>query len=136
MGVFRGWRAGPLVLALLWLSGCGDDAPTGAPPSISALTLLTTTVPVAVGATVSGTVTFHDDDGDPRQLLGDLVLPDQTTVPVIGTLLDVVAGQTDATLRFAVEVKAPVAGRYSLRLRMIDDQFHPSATLTASFDAQ
>ena len=29
-----------------------------------------------------------------------------------------------------------LAGRYTLRLRMIDDQFHPSATLTASFDAQ
>ncbi len=136
MGVFRVWRAWPTVLALLWLGGCGDDAATGAPPSISALVLVTTTVPVAVGATVSGSVTFHDDDGDPKELLGDLVLPDQTMVPVTGVLLDVVAGQTDATLRFEVEVKAPVAGRYTLRLRLIDDAFHPSATLTASFDAQ
>ncbi len=136
MGVFRVWRAWPTVLALLWLGGCGDGAATGAPPSISALVLVTTTVPVAVGATVSGSVTFHDDDGDPKELLGDLVLPDQTMVPVTGVLLDVVAGQTDATLRFEVEVKAPVAGRYTLRLRLIDDAFHPSATLTASFDAQ
>jgi hypothetical protein len=133
----RTWRAALLLAALCW-PGCGDNQHADDPsaPAISDLVLTTTTVPVAQGTTVTGTVSYRDADGDPGELIGELLLPDSTSNPVTGRLLDAAAGQVEGTVHFEVAVKAGTAGRHTLKLRMLDVLFHPSNTLEASFEAQ
>lgn len=130
------WRTGLLTIGVV-LMGCGgDEVPPQGNPSITNLVLTTTTVPIAQSATVAGSVAYRDNDGDPGEMIGELLLPDQTTAPVMAALLDAVPGQVEGTVRFEVQVKAGSPGRHTLRLKMLDLRFHGSNTLEASFNAE
>ena len=118
-----------LALACLYLlvaPACDDD-PSGTPPSIDDLAL--TPTKVAVGSMthqLQGSLHFTDPDADVRDL--EITLTPPTGAPsTLKVAIAGVDGKTEADTIFALAIMAPQAGRYEVRVVLIDAEGHMSA---------
>jgi len=121
-------------LACILLTACASD--DGTPPKISALTYDPMTVTHGQAATVAGTFTFDDDDGDLAELGAEVTLPDQTKQMLPMTDLRGVGDMTTGTLGFQMQIIPPTAGTYSFSLWITDDADNESNRLDGTLAAQ
>jgi hypothetical protein len=113
-----------LCLALfLSLAACATDSTS---PTISDLTSSTSTMTVGQQATVGGTLTFEDPDGDLAQLAGEIRMPDDTIHAIPNADVRGVGSLTTGTLGWQMFVVPPMAGTYTLTLWVIDEEGNES----------
>lgn len=134
----------PLLAALLVLpiacddaGGDGGDGPTGTAPTISQLQLNPTTISVGVTTTLTGNFQLGDPDGDATVALIELDLPAGAgTQSLSDTPLQGVAGQQLVSVTLQVMLNVPVAGEYTLRIRVRDSANNLSNALETVVTAQ
>lgn len=118
----------------LALAACTSD--DSAAPTISNLTYSPSNVTVGQQATISGTMTFDDPDGDLDQMGVEITLPDNSKQQLAMTDLQNVGSMTDGQLGWALIVVPPMAGAYKLELWLTDAVGHESNRLQANATAQ
>ena len=120
------------LLALL-LAACGSDG--GTKPTISALVYAPMTATHGQQATIAGTFTFDDKDGDLAQLGAEITLPDNSKQSLPMTDIRNVGDAKNGTLGFQLIVVPPTAGTYTFALFVTDDGDNESNRLTGTVTA-
>jgi hypothetical protein len=122
------------LLALVFASACGSDG-GGTAPSIASLTYSPMTVTHGQQATVAGTFTFDDKDGDLAELGAEITLPDNSKQNLPMTDISNVGDMKQGTLQFQMIVTPPTAGSYQFALFVTDDGDNESNRLTGTVTA-
>lgn len=126
------------VLALVLVAGllspaCSEDQ--GTAPTISDLSIQTTTVPVAQPATVSGQFTFNDPDGDVESFSVEVTAPTGQTQTVGPEPIQGAEGMTTGPVGLAVLFNPGVVGDYVLSVWVTDSAGNDSNLLTGTVSA-
>lgn len=122
-----------MILLATLLAACGSDG--GSPPTISALTYSPMTATRGVQATIAGTFTFDDKDGDLAQLAAEVTLPDSSKQNLPMTDIRNVGDTKQGTLGFQMILIPPTAGAYQFALWVTDDGDNDSNRLTGTITA-
>jgi hypothetical protein len=122
------------LLATLLSAGCGEDQ--GTAPTISDLSLQTTSVTVGQQATVTGQFTFSDPDGDLESFSVEVTAPTGLSQTVGPQAIQGAAGVTDGPISLAVVFNPGVAGDFVLDVWVVDGAGNESNHLTGTVTAQ
>ena len=127
-----------LALSLAFnLSACSssDDGASGSAPVVSAFTLDPTEVEANKGATLDGTVTFEDADGDLASTEGEIRSGGKKAGTIPAQSLSSFKGKTEAEMPFKLTMPGLPAGEYEIVVWAVDAAGHTSeekaVTLTA-----
>ena len=117
-----------------FLAACSSDS--GKAPAISALIYAPATVTVGQQSTVTGSMTFDDEDGDVSKLTGEVTLPNLTKQMFVNADLQALGEMTHGSIPFAITIVAPAPGAYAFELWITDDGDNKSNRLPGTLTAQ
>jgi len=127
-----GWKWSSCLAGALVLAACDH----GAPPSIANLTASPLTVPVGTATTISGQLSFVDEDGDIDQFAISVVLPGGARQDIPPQDAQGVDGLTAGTLAWALILTPPTPGSYELEVSLVDVEGNASNVLTTMVTAE
>ena len=119
----------PSLLLLLSLGCGGDERTRGAAPVVSTLVLDPTTATVGDLATMRGSMTFEDPDGDVLELHSTLVAPSGAEMPIPPASVAGAAGTTVGAVSVQLGIQFVMAGDHTIRVWLRDSQGNDSNVL-------
>jgi hypothetical protein len=122
-----------VLLASLLAVGCGEDK--GTAPTISDLTIQTTSVTVGEQVTVSGQFTFSDPDGDLESFSVEVTAPTGLSQTVGPQAIQGAAGVTTGPVGLAVVFNPGVVGDYVFAVWVTDSAGNDSNRLSGTVTA-
>ena len=126
------------LVGALGVVGCGsdDDGDKGSAPSIDSLSYSPETITMGQQATISGTLSFSDPDGDLSGIAYAITTPSGQSQTAPQSPLQGTAGHTAGVLQFAFALIPPEAGQYPFEIWVSDAAGHASNHLSGTLTAQ
>lgn len=129
------------LMPICLLIGCGgEDTPEGDPGTAPVLSELVMNGDLkgTVGQmlTLNGTMTVEDDEGDVANLLIEVVLPNGMAQDLPANHAGAPAGATEVSIQVLMALQPPVAGTYTVNVRMDDDKGNISEPLSFEIEVE
>lgn len=120
---------------ILLLPACSDEQ-LGSPPEISDLSYSPSSVTAGQLATVQGSFSFEDPDGDLLEMLVTLTDPAGNNMEMPATEVTDAKGKTIGIVTLQLALVAPAPGTYPFAVLVVDENGNDSNPLTGSIVAE